>query len=105
MNIKIPSSIAIVSLSALLASSVFAVGDNAASRKSDTPEKRLTAEEIIAAPRAKTVKTPVPSDVGVYIGSGVYANKGKMKMGGFCFTYWEPDRLNYDEIIDLCVKE
>ena len=26
-------------------------------------------------------------------------------MGGFCFTYWEPEKLDYDELIDLCVKE
>ena len=65
MNIKIPSSIAIVSLSALLASSVFAVGDNAASRKSDTPEKRLTAEEIIAAPRVKFVSGKGVADIDI----------------------------------------
>ena len=72
---------------------------------SDTPDKMLTVDEIIAAPRPKTVKTPLPEDARIYIGSGVYANKGTMKMGGFCFTYWEPDRLNYDEIVDLCAKE
>ncbi|MBR3958075.1 MAG: hypothetical protein IKJ89_09520, partial [Kiritimatiellae bacterium] len=89
----------------LLASLVFAVGDGAGSRKSDAPGKRLTAEEIIAAPRPKTMKVGVPIDTGVYIGSGVYSNKGKMKNSGFCFTYWEPEKLDYDEIIDLCVKE
>ena len=101
MNIKIQSRIAIGSLSMLLASLVFAVGDGAGSRKSDAPGKRLTVEEITAAPRPKTAKTAVPDGTGIYIGSGVYANKGKMKMGGFCFTYWEPEKLNYDEIIDL----
>ena len=50
-------------------------------------------------------KVGVPSDTGLYIGSGVYANRGVLKMGGFCFTYWEPEKLDYDEIIDLCVKE
>ena len=50
-------------------------------------------------------KVGVPSDTGLYIGSGVYANRGALKMGGFCFTYWEPEKLDYDEIIDLCVKE
>ena len=50
-------------------------------------------------------KTPVPADTGVYIGSGVYANGGRFRGGGFCFTYWEPDKLNFDELIDLCAKE
>ena len=50
-------------------------------------------------------KVGVPSDTGLYIGSGVYANRGALKMGGFCFTYWEPEKLDYDEIIDLCAKE
>ena len=53
----------------------------------------------------KTKKTPVPPDTGIYIGSGVYANRGRMKMGGFCFTYWEPEKLDFDEIIDLCAKD
>ena len=52
-----------------------------------------------------TVKTPVPAETGIYIGSGVYANRGAMKMAGFCFTYWEPENLNYDEILELCAKE
>ena len=74
-------------------------------RVADTPEKLLTAEEILAAPRPKSVRPALPDDTRLYIGSGVYQNKGKMKCGGFCFTYWEPEKLNYDEIIDLCVKE
>ena len=105
MNVKSPSHIALVASSALLSSFAFAAGDDAASRKSDAPDRLLPAEEIVAAPRPRTAKTPVPEDTGVYIGSGVYANRGKMKMGGFCFTYWEPEKLDYDEIIDLCVKE
>ena len=80
-------------------------GARAESRRSDTPDLALTSAEIVAKPRRKTVKTPVPADAGVYIGSGVYQNKGQMKFGGFCFTYWEPDRLDYDEILDLCAKE
>nr|MCR5752681.1 hypothetical protein [Kiritimatiellia bacterium] len=72
---------------------------------SDTPEKMLTIDEIVASPRPKTSKTPLPETERIYIGSGVYSNRGVMKMGGFCFTYWEPDKLNYDEIIDLCAKE
>ena len=71
----------------------------------DTPERALTVEEIVAAPRPKTTRTPLPEDARIYIGSGVYANRGIMKMGGFCFTYWEPEKLDYDELIDLCVKE
>ena len=69
------------------------------------PSIRLSAEEIVEKPRVKKAKVPLPDDTRLYIGSGVYANEGKMKMGGFCFTYWEPEKLNYDEIIDLCVKE
>ena len=72
---------------------------------SDTPERTLAVDEIVAASRPKTAKTPVPADAGLYIGSGVYSNRGVMKMGGFCFTYWEPEKLDYDELIDLCVKE
>ena len=69
------------------------------------PSIRLSAEEIVEKPRVKKAKVPLPDDTRLYIGSGVYANEGKMKMGGFCFTYWEPEKLDYDEIIDLCVKE
>ena len=47
----------------------------------------------------------LPKDTRIFIGSGVYKNGGQMKMGGFCFTYWEPEKLSFDEIIDLCVKE
>ena len=82
-----------------------AMGGEDARVASDTPDKMLTVDEIIAAPRPKTVKTALPDDARIYIGSGVYANRGMMKFGGFCFTYWEPEKLNYDEIIDLCAKE
>ena len=74
-------------------------------RLADTPAKRLSAEEIIARPRRKTVKMRVPDDTRLYIGSGVYDNCGRMYAGGFCFTYWSPEKLNYDEVLDLCVKE
>ena len=47
----------------------------------------------------------LPKDTRIFIGSGVYKNGGQLKMGGFCFTYWEPEKLNFDELIDLCVKE
>ena len=90
---------------ALLSSTLFALGDNPKARRADTPSQALSGAEIIAKPRPKTAKTPVPADTGVYIGSGVYANTGKMNLPGFCFTYWEPDKLDYDEIIDLCGEE
>lgn len=80
-------------------------GDKDEFRNEDTPEKALTGAEIVAKARPKTARTPVPADTGLYIGSGVYANRGQMKMGGFCFTYWEPDKLDYDEIVELCAKE
>ena len=28
-----------------------------------------------------------------------------MNCGGFCFTYWNPTKLKYDELVDLCAKE
>ena len=37
----------------------------------DTPERALTVEEIVAAPRPKTTRTPLPEDARIYIGSGV----------------------------------
>ena len=79
-------------------------GDKDESRREDTPERALTGVEIVAKKRPRTSRTPVPADTGIYVGSGVYANRGRMKMGGFCFTYWEPDKLDYDGIIDLCAK-
>ena len=83
----------------------FAAAGAADARRADTPVKRLSAEEIIARPRTKTVKMRVPDDTRLYIGSGVYENCGRMYAGGFCFTYWSPEKLNYDEVLDLCVKE
>ena len=74
-------------------------------RRADTPAKRLSAEEIVSKPRPKTVKMRVPDDTRLYIGSGVYENCGRMYAGGFCFTYWSPEKLNCEEIIDLCIKE
>ena len=102
---KIPNKIVLLGCGALFASTLFAVGDDEKSRSADRPDKALTSAEIVAKPRAKTSKTPVPADTGVYIGSGVYANHGKLKHPGFCFTYWEPDKLDYDEIVELCAKE
>lgn len=80
-------------------------GDKDAFRRADRPVRALGGAEIVAKKRPKTSRTPVPADTGIYIGSGVYANRGRMKMGGFCFTYWEPDKLDYDEIVALCAKE
>ncbi|MBQ6137181.1 MAG: hypothetical protein IJI73_07400 [Kiritimatiellae bacterium] len=82
-----------------------AFGGEDARIASDTPEKTLTVGEIVSAPRRKTSKTAVPDDARIYIGSGVYANRGVMRMGGFCFTYWEPEKLDYEGIIELCARE
>ena len=88
---KMPCQIALAGCGALLVSSLFALGDNAEARQVDTPDRALTSAEIVSRPRPTTTKTSVPSDAGIYIGSGVYANTGKMKHPGFCFTYWEPE--------------
>ena len=93
-------------LSALLLSMpALALNDPVAARKVDTPEKPLTIAEMLAKPRRATVKTPVPADAGCYIGSGVYRHKGGAFHTGFCFSYWSPDKLNYEEIVDHCAKE
>ena len=78
---------------------------NDARRRADKPDKPLTGDEIVALPRRATKKTPVPADAGVYVGSGVYGNDARMGCGGFCFTYWHPEKLNYNELVDLCAKE
>jgi len=96
---------AVAVLSAALAVAAFGVNDDMNTRKADTPNKTLSIAEIVAAPRRETVKTPVPEDAGCYIGSGVYHNSGTMLVGGFCFTYWAPEKLQLDEIVDLCAKE
>ena len=90
---------------AAMACVALAVGDNPETRKADTPDKALTGEEIVKLPRRATTKTPVPEDAGIYIGSGVYENKAKMGCGGFCFTYWHPEKLTLDEQVELCAKE
>ena len=96
---------AVAGCGVMIASGLLAVGDDEKSRSADKPDQALTSAEIVAKPRPKTVKTHVHPETGVYIGSGVYANQGKMKCGGFGFTYWEPDKLDYDEILELCAKE
>jgi hypothetical protein len=84
---------------------VFAIGDNLENRLSDTPSEALSSEQIVAKRRPIAAKVSLPDDTRIYIGSGVYSNGGKMKMGGFCFTYWEPERLSCEEAVDLCAKE
>ena len=90
---------------ALMAGAALAVNDNDTTRRADSPDKPLTSAEIVAKPRRATVKTPVPDLARIYIGSGVYGNNGGMNCGGFCFTYWNPTKLKYDELVDLCAKE
>ena len=65
----------------------------------------LTGEEIVALPRRATVKTALPEPARIYVGSGVYANDGGMRCGGFCFTYWHPEKLTLEETVDLCARE
>ena len=89
----------------LVASLAFAVDDSVESRKADTADRQLTVEEILAVPRRKTVKTPVPADAGCYVGSGVYGHCTGAYHTGFCFSYWSPSKLNYEEVVDLCAKE
>ena len=105
MKFKVTSRILFIGCGVCLASELDAVSDGLKSRTDDRPDQALTSAEIVAKPRPKTVKTPVHPETGVYIGSGVYANEGKLKHPGFCFTYWEPDKLDYDEIVELCAKE
>ena len=89
----------------VLALNGFADIDLVARRQSDTPDKALSSAEIVAWPRRQTVKTKTPADTGIYIGSGVYANNGGTTCGGFCFTYWHPDKLTVEEEVELCAKE
>ena len=71
--------IMVAAISAVAAVSLFARTEN----KREYPK---TTEELAALPRLPTTKTPVPADAGIYVGSGVYPNHGKMLCGGFCFT-------------------
>ena len=43
-----------------------------------------------AAPASAAEKFPVPEDTGIYLGTGVYEESGRMLCGGFCFTTWTP---------------
>ena len=80
--------------------------DVEAERKADAAGRQLSVEEILAAPRRKTVKTQVPADAGCYVGSGVYyGHSGRLARSGFCFTSWTPGKLDCDETFDLCLKE
>lgn len=75
-------------------------------RRADAAGRRLSVAEIISEPRRKTDKTRVPADSGCYVGSGVYyGHGGQLGRSGFCFTSWSPDRLDYDETFELCLKE
>ncbi len=85
-----------------------AVADFDQRRTADKPEAALSCEQIAAAPRRPTQKTAMPSDEQgrIYIGSGVYSHgETRMKLGGFCFTYWGVEKLSLDEIVELCAKE
>lgn len=65
----------------------------------------LSAAEIVRLPRPTAVRTPLPEDVGGFIGSGVYSTFAGPLSGGFCFTYWEPGTLTPEEAVDLCARE
>ena len=54
---------------------------------------------------ARAEKVPVPADVGLYLGSGVYGAPGKLHGGGFCSTYWMADRPQPEDVVDLCAAE
>ena len=54
-----------------------AVGDNPATRRADTPDKRLTREEIVSAPRRATTKLVLPSDCG-WILYSYFQDEGKV---------------------------
>ncbi len=92
----------------LAAGTAYAEADFDMRRTADKPVAELSCEEIAAAPRRPTQKTAMPSDEQgrIYIGSGVYRhNNGQMRFGGFCFTYWDVEKLSLEEIVDLCAKE
>ena len=40
-----------------------------------------------ATPASAAEKFPVPEDTGIYLGTRVYEESGRMLCGGFCFTY------------------
>ena len=67
-------------------------------------EGAMTWEEIAAEGRPPTKRTPMPPE-GIYIGSGVYGHHGRLKIAGYCFTYWEPDRPSPEACLDMLVKE
>ena len=50
-------------------------------------------------------KFPVPEDTGIYLGTGVYEESGRMLCGGFCFTYWEPGTLDPTGAVRLAAEE
>ncbi len=90
----------------LMAGATYAVNDDTTTRRADTPDKVLSCEQIIAAPRRATEKMKLPARERIYIGSGVYDNThGGPYCGGFCFTYWTPKKPTCQEQVDLCAKE
>ena len=103
MKINFP--VFIICIGVFSPSWLFAIGDNLENRLSDTPSEPISGEQIAAKRRPIATKVSLPEDTRIYIGSGVYSNGGKMKMGGFCFTYWEPERLSCEEAVDLCAQE
>ena len=63
-----------------------------------------TAAEILKEKRPPAAPFELPPE-GVFVGSGCYDHSAKLKMSGFCFTYWEPEGPHLAEEIDLTLKE
>ena len=41
----------------------------------------------LPSPASAAEKFPVPEDTGIYLGTGVYEESGRMLCGGFCFSH------------------
>ena len=59
----------------------------------------------LPSPASAAEKFPVPEDTGIYLGTGVYEESGRMLCGGFCFTYWEPGTLDPTGCVRLAAEE
>ena len=59
----------------------------------------------LPSPASAAEKFPVPEDTGIYLGTGVYEESGRMLCGGFCFTYWEPGTLDPTGAVRLAAEE
>ncbi len=70
-----------------------------------TLERTTVALLSAAALAAAAEKFPVPEDTGIYLGTGVYEESGRMLCGGFCFTYWEPGTLDPTGAVRLAAEE